>query len=89
MLPNFWDCDRNWELLGAWQGVKITTPTKYIVGDKDLGFEAAGTREYIKGEAFKGLVPNMEVVVIDGHHYIQIEKAERVTSEIISFFGEC
>ena len=88
MLPNFWDCDRNWELLGAWQGVKITTPTKFIVGDEDVGFEAFGRGDYIKGKAFKGLVPNMEVVVIGGHHHIQIEKAERVTSEILSFFGE-
>uniref|UniRef100_F6I1A9 Epoxide hydrolase A n=1 Tax=Vitis vinifera TaxID=29760 RepID=F6I1A9_VITVI len=80
--------DMNWELLGAWQGVKITTPTKFIVGDEDVGFEAFGRGDYIKGKAFKGLVPNMEVVVIGGHHHIQIEKAERVTSEILSFFGE-
>ncbi|KAK9287566.1 hypothetical protein L1049_015987 [Liquidambar formosana] len=79
--------DLNWELLGPWQGAKITVPTKFIVGDKDLGFQSFGTKFYIEGEEFKSLVPNLQVVVIDGHHFIQLEKAELVTNEIISFFS--
>ncbi|KAK9287313.1 hypothetical protein L1049_015727 [Liquidambar formosana] len=79
--------DLNWELLGPWQGAKITVPTKLIVGDKDQGFQSFGTKFYIEGEEFKSLVPNLEVVVIDGHHFIHQEKAELVTNEIISFFN--
>ncbi|GMN55737.1 hypothetical protein TIFTF001_024857 [Ficus carica] len=78
--------DMNWELLGAWQGAKITVPTKLIVGDKDLGFQSFGTKAYIEGQQFKNLVPDVEVIVIDGHHFIHQEKAEQVTLEILSFF---
>uniref|UniRef100_A0A7N0ZQU3 soluble epoxide hydrolase n=1 Tax=Kalanchoe fedtschenkoi TaxID=63787 RepID=A0A7N0ZQU3_KALFE len=76
-----------WELMAPWQGTKITTPTKFILGDKDLGFRSFGTEHYVKGEEFKSLVPNLEVVVIDGHHFIQQESAARVTQEISTFFG--
>lgn len=78
--------DMNWELLGAWQGAKISVPTKLIVGDKDMGFQSFGTKAYIEGQQFKSLVPNVEVLVIDGHHFIHQEKAEQVTLEILSFF---
>ncbi|XP_023920756.1 uncharacterized protein LOC112032217 [Quercus suber] len=80
--------DLNWELLGPWQGAKITVPTKFIVGDKDVGFHSFGTKDYVEGEEFKTLVPNLKVVIIDGHHYIQQEKAEQVTNEILSFFND-
>ncbi|XVF01055.1 hypothetical protein REPUB_Repub04eG0054700 [Reevesia pubescens] len=78
--------DMNWELLGPWQGSKITVPTKFIVGNKDTGFQSFGTKDYIQGEEFRSLVPDLEVLVIDGHHFIQQEKAEQVTTEILSFF---
>lgn len=78
-------CDRNWELLAAWQGAKVTIPTKFIVGDKDTGFECNGTREYVTGDVFKRYVPNLEVVILDGHHFIQQERAQEVSDEILSF----
>ncbi|EEF49459.1 epoxide hydrolase, putative [Ricinus communis] len=40
----------NWGLLGPWQESKITVPTKLIVGDKDVGFVAFGTKDCINGE---------------------------------------
>jgi pimeloyl-ACP methyl ester carboxylesterase len=60
-------------------------PTKFIVADKDVGFVSFGTKDCINGEIFKEFVPNVEVVVIDGHHFIQQEKAELVSNEISSF----
>lgn len=78
--------DMNWELLGPWQGAKITVPAKLIVGNKDTGYESFGTRDYIQGEEFRSFVTELEVVVIDGHHFIHQEKAEQVTTEILSFF---
>ncbi|OVA06191.1 Alpha/beta hydrolase fold-1 [Macleaya cordata] len=82
--------DLNWELLAPWQGSKITVPAKFIVGDKDIGFESVGsTKDYIEGEVFKSLVPNLEVVIINnGHHFIQQEKAQEVTDEILSFLSK-
>lgn len=77
--------DRNWELLAAWQGSKVTVPTKFIVGDKDIGFEISGIREYVTAD-FKNFVPNLEVVILDGgHHFINQEKPEAVSEEIFSF----
>lgn len=78
--------DMNWELLAPWQGSKITVPAKLIVGNKDIGFDSGGTREYIEGNMFKNLVPNNEVVILDGHHFIHQEKAREVSEEILSFF---
>ncbi|XP_062144274.1 uncharacterized protein LOC133851735 [Alnus glutinosa] len=80
--------DLNWELLAPWQGSKVTVPTKFMIGDKDLGFESIGTREYVTGDVFKGLVPNVEVVILDGHHFIQQEKAQEVSDEILSFLNK-
>lgn len=78
--------DLNWELTAPWQGSKIAVPTKFLVGDKDIGFEANGTREYVEGEMFRSIVPNLEVVILDGgHHFIQQEKAEKVSEEILLF----
>ncbi|KAK2978256.1 hypothetical protein RJ640_017107 [Escallonia rubra] len=79
--------DMNWELLGPWKGAKIRVPTKLIVGNKDAGFRSFGTKDYIEGEEFKSIVPDIEVIIIEGHHFIQLERAEQVTNEIISFFG--
>lgn len=58
---------------------------KFIVGDKDIGFESNGTREYITGDVFKRYIPNLEVVILDGHHFIQQERAQEVSNEILSF----
>ncbi|KAL7193011.1 hypothetical protein ACSBR2_024764 [Camellia fascicularis] len=80
--------DLNWELLAPWQGSKITVPVKLIVGDKDIGFDCGGTREYIQGSAFKSLVPNSEVVILDGHHFIHQERPQEVSNEILSFLSK-
>lgn len=52
-----------------------------------MGFQSLGTNDYIKGEEFKTLVPDLQVVILEGHHFIQQEKAEQITEEILSFFS--
>ncbi|KAJ8631027.1 hypothetical protein MRB53_024350 [Persea americana] len=74
--------DLNWELLAPWQGSTVTAPTKFIVGDKDIGF-SLGTKDYVEGEVFKSFVPKVEVVIMDGHHFIQQEKAEEDNESVI------
>ncbi|ERN01198.1 hypothetical protein AMTR_s00002p00235200 [Amborella trichopoda] len=78
--------DLNWELTAPWQRAKINVPTKFITGNEDIGFEAYRMRDYVNGAIFKEIVPNLEVSIIDGHHFIQQEKAEQVNDEILSFF---
>ncbi|GAB4847481.1 hypothetical protein Ancab_026539 [Ancistrocladus abbreviatus] len=77
--------DLTWELLAPWDGAKITVPSKFIVGNEDIGFRTFGTRDYIQGSIFKSFVPNLEVVILEGHHFIQLEKPQEVSDEILSF----
>lgn len=79
---------RNWELLAPWQGSKLTVPTKFVAGDKDIGFETAGTKTFVESDIFKSLVPNLEVVILDAHHFIHQEKAQQVSHEILSFISK-
>jgi pimeloyl-ACP methyl ester carboxylesterase len=73
--------------MAPWQGAKIQVPTKFLVGDKDIGYKSFGTELYIKNGSLKANVPDLHVVCIDGHHFIQQEKAEEVTKEILSYFS--
>ncbi|OAY57461.1 epoxide hydrolase A [Manihot esculenta] len=79
--------DMNWELYAAWQGSKITVPAKFIIGDKDIGFDISGTREYVLGDTFKSFVPDLQIAILDGHHFIQQEKAQQVSEEILAFIN--
>lgn len=79
--------NRNWELYAAWQGSKITVPAKFIIGDKDIGFDISGTREYVQGDTFKSFVPDLQIAILDGHHFIQQEKAQQVSEEILAFIN--
>ncbi|XP_078148966.1 epoxide hydrolase 2-like [Carex rostrata] len=80
--------DTNWALTAPWQGAKILVPTKFIVGDKDIGFKSFGTEMHIKSGGFKASVPDLDVAIINGcYHFIQQEKAEEVASEILSYFS--
>ena len=31
------DLDRNWELMAAFEGTKVTVPALYVAGDQDMG----------------------------------------------------
>ncbi|KAJ3687136.1 hypothetical protein LUZ61_016300 [Rhynchospora tenuis] len=86
-LNYYRNMDLSWALMAPWQGAKIQVPTKFILGNKDIGCISFGTSMYIKSGGLKAIVPNLEVVTIDGHHFIQQEKAEEVTSEILSYFS--
>ncbi|XBH60048.1 hypothetical protein VPH35_114693 [Triticum aestivum] len=44
-----------------------------------------GIKHYIERGAFKFSVPDLEAAIIEGHHYLQQEQAERVNPEILSF----
>uniref|UniRef100_M8BRF5 Epoxide hydrolase 2 n=1 Tax=Aegilops tauschii TaxID=37682 RepID=M8BRF5_AEGTA len=79
---------RNWRLTAPWHGAKITVPAKFIGGEKDVGVESFGVKRYIESGGFKSNVPDLEVSIIEGHHFLQQEQAERVNSEILSFLDK-
>lgn len=80
--------DMNWRLTAPWHGAKITVPAKFIGGDKDIGVQSFGIGQYIKTGGFKSNVPNLEVAIIGGHHFLQQEQPDRVNSEIFSFLDK-
>ena len=60
-------------------------PAKFILSKNDVGQQSFGTEKYVKSGGLKENVPDLEVSIIEGHHFIQQEQAERVNSEILSF----
>nr|CAB3462745.1 unnamed protein product [Digitaria exilis]CAB3466629.1 unnamed protein product [Digitaria exilis] len=80
--------DMNWRATAPWNGARITVPAKFIAGDKDIGTHSFGTEQYIKSGRFKSIVPDLEVTIIDGHHFLQQEQAERVNSEILTYLDK-
>ncbi|KAM1047798.1 hypothetical protein ACFX1X_027338 [Malus domestica] len=80
--------DLTWELLAPWQGSKIMVPVKFMIGDNDPGFKSGGTSEFVQGDEFRSLVPDLEVVIVGGHHFIQQENPQEVSSQILSFLRQ-
>ncbi|CAD6266624.1 unnamed protein product [Miscanthus lutarioriparius] len=78
----------NWRLTAPWSGSKIIVPAKFILSKNDVGLQSFGTEKYVKSGGLKENVPDLEVSIIEGHHFIQQEQAERVNSEILSFLDK-
>ena len=76
--------DRNWELLAAYSGARVTQPTLFLWGDQDPTFEIAGTRRWV--ERMPQFVPNLRQAVFPGcGHWIQLERATEVNAAILAF----
>ncbi|KAG4167817.1 hypothetical protein ERO13_A13G219800v2 [Gossypium hirsutum] len=80
--------NRNWELLKPWVGSKIKTPTKFIVGDKDLVYHMPGIKDYIHNGGFQEDVPSLQqVVVMEGvGHFINMVTPDEINKYISDFF---
>ena len=74
--------------MAPWSGAKIMVPAKFILSENDVGLQSLGTEKYVKSGGLESNVPNVEVSIIEGHHFLQQEKAERVNSEILSFLDK-
>lgn len=80
--------ETNWRLTAPWSGSKIAVPAKFILSKNDVGLQSFGTEKYVKSGGLKENVPDLELSIIEGHHFVQQEKAERVNSEILSFLDK-
>jgi len=80
--------DINWSLMAPWSGAKIMVPAKFILSENDVGLQSLGTEKYVKSGGLESNVPNVEVSIIEGHHFLQQEKPERVNSEMLSFLDK-
>src|SRR5256714_1432208 len=76
--------DRNWELLGAFSGAKITQPTLFIWGDNDPLFDIPGVRARV--ERMPDSVPHLREVSLPGcGHWVQLERAAAGNEAMIAF----
>lgn len=77
----------NWEITAPWTGAQVKVPTKFIVGDLDLTYNATGVKDYIHKGGMKRDVPLLEdVVILEGvHHFLQHEKPDMISKHIYDF----
>lgn len=84
-LNYYRNLDRNRELLSCFNGVKVTIPALFMVGDSDVGLSIPGMEQIIDG--MTNFVPNLRKTIFlqDCGHWAQQEKPGEVSTAIISF----
>ena len=77
--------DRNWELLGAFAGARVTVPALFMAGDRDLVVSFGGMSELIAN--LQTFVPQLRrSVMLKGcGHWTQQERAAEVNAAILEF----
>ena len=86
-LNYYRNIDRNWELMAAFEGTKVTVPTLFIAGDQDLVLAFPGATEHLAN--MKQFVPLLrDIQMLPGcGHWTQQERLAEVSSAIIEFLG--
>ena len=84
-LNYYRNIDRNWELMAAFDGTKVTVPALYIAGDHDMVVAFPGTAEQIAN--MKQVVPLLrDIQMLPGcGHWTQQERPAEVNAAIIEF----
>jgi pimeloyl-ACP methyl ester carboxylesterase len=77
--------DRNWQLLSAWTGAKVTVPALYVAGDRDLVMAFKGMDQLVP--ALKQHVPQLQdTIILPGcGHWTQQERPAEVNAAMIRF----
>jgi pimeloyl-ACP methyl ester carboxylesterase len=77
--------DRNWELLAAFAGARVTVPALYIAGDRDPVVKFPGMDQLIPN--LSQFVPKLRGTIIlpDCGHWTQQERAAEVNAAMIDF----
>jgi len=84
-LNYYRNVDRNWELMAAFDGTKVTVPALYIAGDHDMVVAFPGAAEQIAN--MKQVVPLLrDIQMLPGcGHWTQQERPAEVNAAIIEF----
>ena len=79
--------DRNWELMAAWRGAKVTVPALYVAGDRDLVLAFRGMDHLLP--ALTQLVPKLQqTIILPGcGHWTQQERPGDVNAAMLGFLG--
>jgi pimeloyl-ACP methyl ester carboxylesterase len=84
-LNYYRNIDRNWELMAAFAGAKVTVPALYVAGDHDLVVAFPGMAEYLAN--LKQIVPALRnIQMLPGcGHWTQQERPNEVNAAILDF----
>jgi pimeloyl-ACP methyl ester carboxylesterase len=84
-LNYYRNIDRNWELMGAFEGVKVVVPALYIAGDHDMVVAFPGAAEHIAN--MKLSVPMLrDIQMLPGcGHWTQQERPKEVNASLLEF----
>jgi len=84
-LNYYRNIDHNWELMGAFEGMKVTVPTLFIAGDLDMVMAFPGAAEHLAN--MKQSVPQLrEIKMLPGcGHWTQQERPAEVNAALIDF----
>lgn len=84
-LNYYRNVDRNWELMAAFEGLKVTVPTLFIAGDHDMVIAFPGAAEHLAN--MKQSVPLLrDIQMLPGcGHWTQQERPNEVNAAIIDF----
>jgi pimeloyl-ACP methyl ester carboxylesterase len=77
--------DRNWELLAAFRGARITVPALYVAGDRDLMVRLPGMDKFLAG--LKDIIPELrKTIMLPGcGHWTQQERPHEVSAAMLEF----
>jgi len=84
-LNYYRNIDRNWELMAAFDGMKVTVPALYIAGDHDMVVASPGAAEQTTN--MKQVVPLLRDIQMLPRcgHWTQQERPAEVSAAIIEF----
>jgi pimeloyl-ACP methyl ester carboxylesterase len=84
-LNYYRNIDRNWELMAAFAGAKVTVPALYVAGDHDLVVAFPGTDQLLANlKQFVPALRNIQMLPGCGH-WTQQERPDEVNAAILDF----
>jgi pimeloyl-ACP methyl ester carboxylesterase len=87
-LNYYRNIDRNWELMAAFEGVKVAVPSLFIAGDHDLVIAFPGAADHLAN--MKQWVPQLrDIKMLPGcGHWTQQERPQEVNAAMIEFLRD-
>ncbi|QGZ39897.1 pimeloyl-ACP methyl ester carboxylesterase [Pseudoduganella flava] len=86
-LNYYRNLDRNWELQGALEGLRVTVPALYLAGERDPGLAMPGMRAIV--DAMPALVPDLRgSVMLPCGHWVPQEAPALVNEALLGFLRE-
>jgi pimeloyl-ACP methyl ester carboxylesterase len=84
-LNYYRNVDRNWELMAAFAGARVTVPALYVAGDRDMVVSFPGTDQLLAN--LKQFVPALRgIKMLPGcGHWTQQERPGEVNAAIVDF----